>query len=71
MNRFASMMGVTGALTIVLTLSSSSAAVADDAGPREIPAALAPFEYLIGRWNGHGVPKDTSSQKFRDRKSVV
>jgi YHS domain-containing protein len=65
MNRFASMMGVTGALTIVLALSTSSAAVADDAGPREIPAALAPFEYLIGRWNGHGVPKDSSSQKFR------
>ena len=38
---------------------------ADDAGQRDIPAAFAPFEYLIGRWNGQGIPKDNPAQKFR------
>jgi YHS domain-containing protein len=34
-----------------------------DAG--EIPAALAPFEYLVGRWRGQGVPKDDPTRRFR------
>ena len=37
----------------------------DDAGPRDIPAPFAPFEYLVGRWNGQGVPKDNPAQQFR------
>ena len=65
MKRFVRIMGVIGLLTIVFTQSNLSAAVPDDTGPREIPEAFAPFEYLVGRWNGHGVPKDNSSQKFR------
>ncbi len=32
---------------------------------RELPAALAPFEFLIGRWKGQGVPRDNPSQRFR------
>ncbi len=38
---------------------------ADDSPGRDIPAAFAPFEYLVGRWKGQGVPKDDSAQKFR------
>jgi hypothetical protein len=32
---------------------------------REIPAAFAPFEYLVGRWNGQAMPKDPKAQQFR------
>ena len=32
---------------------------------RDIPAAFAPFEYLVGRWNGQGVPRDHPAKKFR------
>jgi YHS domain-containing protein len=38
---------------------------ADDSQGRDIPAALAPFEYLVGRWKGQGMPKDNSAQQFR------
>jgi hypothetical protein len=31
----------------------------------EIPAALAPLEFLVGRWNGQGVPKDHAAVQFR------
>ena len=44
---------------------SSDDAAGDDAGPRDIPAPFAPFEYLVGRWNGQGVPKDNPAQQFR------
>ena len=37
----------------------------DDALTRDIPTAFAPFEYLVGKWNGQGVPKDNSAQQFR------
>ena len=29
------------------------------------PPRLAPLSILVGRWNGHGVPKDNPAQKFR------
>ena len=32
---------------------------------RDIPAAFAPLEYLVGRWKGQGVPKDNPAQQFR------
>ena len=32
---------------------------------REIPAAFAPFEYLIGAWKGQGMPKESGAQQFR------
>ncbi len=38
---------------------------ADDSPGRDIPAAFAPFEYLVGRWKGQGVPKDNPAQRFR------
>lgn len=32
---------------------------------RDLPPALAPFEYLVGRWKGQAVPRDNPSQQFR------
>jgi YHS domain-containing protein len=37
---------------------------ADEPGGRDIPPAFAAFEYLVGRWNGQAMPKD-SAQSFR------
>ncbi len=37
----------------------------DDADSRDIPAPFAPLEYLVGRWNGHGIPKDNPAKQFR------
>jgi hypothetical protein len=37
----------------------------DETPSRDIPAAFLPFEYLVGRWNGQGVPKDPGAQQFR------
>ena len=37
----------------------------DDAPARDIPAAFAPLEYLVGEWKGQGIPKDNSAQQFR------
>jgi YHS domain-containing protein len=37
----------------------------DEAGRPDIPAPFAPFEYLVGRWTGQGVPKDNPSKQFR------
>ncbi len=65
MKRSVSSMRAASGLAIVTTLCLLGAAAEDDAGPRDIPPALAPFEYLIGRWNGHAVPKDNPAQKFR------
>jgi YHS domain-containing protein len=69
MNRLASL--ATVVLIAVATLVSltawdpSPSARADDDAKQSIPAVLAPFEYLVGRWTGHGVPKDSSAQQFR------
>lgn len=65
MRRSVFLMRAAGSLAVAITLSLFGAAADDDAGLRDIPPALAPFEYLIGRWNGHAVPKDNSAQKFR------
>ena len=51
---------------------ASLASAADDSpNTREIPAAFAPFEYLIGAWKGQGMPKESAPQQFRgwDRKT--
>ena len=32
---------------------------------RTFPPPLLPFEYLVGRWNGQGVPKDNPAKQFR------
>jgi YHS domain-containing protein len=37
---------------------------ADEPVDRDIPPAFAPFEYLLGRWKGQAMPKD-SAQSFR------
>jgi YHS domain-containing protein len=53
-------------LTLCAASSCSPAHAADEsAEAREIPAAFAPFEYLVGKWKGQGVPKDNSAQQFR------
>jgi YHS domain-containing protein len=56
---------VAASLAIVTTLLLLETAGGDEAGSSDIPAPFAPFEYLVGRWNGHGVPKDNPAQKFR------
>jgi YHS domain-containing protein len=65
MKRSVRIMHAAGTLAIVITLPLLGAATEDDPGPRDIPAPLAPFEYLIGRWNGNAIPKDNPAQKFR------
>ncbi len=42
----------------------TSGSRADEPDGRDIPPAFAPFEYLVGRWNGQAMPKD-SAQSFR------
>jgi hypothetical protein len=37
----------------------------DDSELRDIPPALAPLEYLVGKWKGTGVPKDDPAKRFR------
>jgi hypothetical protein len=32
---------------------------------RDLPPALAPLEFLIGRWKGQGVPRDDPARRFR------
>jgi hypothetical protein len=32
---------------------------------RDIPAAFAPFEYLVGRWKGQGIPKEKGAIRVR------
>jgi hypothetical protein len=34
-------------------------------GQREIPPAFANLEYLVGRWLGQGVPRESGAQQFR------
>ena len=65
MKRSVRVMQAASALAIVISVCLVGGAAEDDAGLRDIPPSLAPFEYLIGRWNGHAVPKDNPAQKFR------
>ncbi len=37
----------------------------DETARPDIPAPLAPLEYLIGRWKGRGVPKDNAAKRFQ------
>jgi hypothetical protein len=32
---------------------------------RDIPAALAPLEFLVGSWKGRGVLKNNAAERFR------
>ena len=53
-------------LGILLTgLPGSLTGQAAAADSRDLPPALAPFEFLIGRWKGQGVPRDNPAQRFR------
>jgi YHS domain-containing protein len=63
MSRFARTIALVAALAC--TTGSIAAKGGDEAGPRKIPAPFAPLEYLIGRWNGQGVPKDNPARQFR------
>jgi YHS domain-containing protein len=65
MIRSARLASVTLALTLVTTLCLWETASGDEARLRDIPAPFVPFEYLIGRWNGQGVPKDNPAKQFR------
>jgi YHS domain-containing protein len=58
---------VSVAILLFCAASASLPAQQGDEGAtdREIPKAFAPLEYLIGKWNGQGVPKDNSAQQFR------
>ncbi len=52
------------ALGLTACWRSIPSARADDSTNRDIPPAFAPFEYLVGQWNGSATPKDTA-QSFR------
>lgn len=52
------------ALGLTACWRSIPSARADDSANRDIPPAFAPFEYLVGRWNGSATPRDTA-QSFR------
>ena len=54
------------AIALLLSTSSVVAAGQDAAkNDRDLPAALAPLEYVVGRWKGQGVPRDNPAQRFR------
>ena len=36
-----------------------------DTASRDIPAALAPLEFLVGSWKGRGVLKNNPAERFR------
>jgi YHS domain-containing protein len=65
MNRLALAALLAGSIVGAAILDSLSSARGDDAETREIPPAFAPFEYLVGKWKGQGIPKDDSANKFR------
>ena len=52
-------------LALVTTWGPGATARGDEAAMRDIPADFAPFEYLIGRWKGQGIPKDNPTKQFR------
>jgi YHS domain-containing protein len=56
-----------GFAVVACATSASSFAHAGDGASesREIPAAFAPLEYLIGEWKGTGSPKGSGVQQFR------
>jgi YHS domain-containing protein len=57
-------------LTVIVLVTmagwgSAGSTSGGEAEPRNIPAPFAPLEYLVGRWNGHGIPKDNPAKQFR------
>jgi YHS domain-containing protein len=65
MIRLARALFVTSLLLCVASTSLPAQPGDEAATDREIPKAFAPLEYLVGKWNGQGVPKDNSAQQFR------
>ncbi len=55
------------ALSVACAIFSGSFARAagDTPETRDIPAAFAPLDYLVGQWKGPGIPKDKSAEQFR------
>ncbi len=66
MSRIVRTWAVVASLSLALVFEARlmSGLRADEPGGRDIPPAFAPFEYLVGRWKGPGMPKD-SAQSFR------
>jgi YHS domain-containing protein len=56
-------LALSAALATTMDLRESQAR--DQTGSREVPAAFASLEYLVGRWNGQGVPKDNRARRFQ------
>lgn len=52
-------------LAVLGSLGRGEPARSEETSNREIPAAWAPLEYLVGRWNGQAMPRDNASQRFR------
>jgi len=66
MNRCAQVVFLAASLSLVMTWGLVQAALGDDeVGLRDIPPAFAPFEYLLGRWKGQGIPRDKGANAFR------
>ncbi len=59
--------GISLAAIVILSAGPVSAGSARPESPdgRELAPAMAPFEYLIGRWKGQAVSKDNASRLFR------
>lgn len=68
MNRTMRWIALTAAAAAVVTIGLSTWGIppahSQDSDGRDIPAPLAPFEYLVGRWKGSATPKN-SAQSFR------
>src|SRR4051794_38399347 len=67
MNRTARIAWLSVWLSVAVIAGSSLPAGArgGESEDRDIPAAFLPLEYLVGRWNGQGIPKDNAAQQFR------
>jgi hypothetical protein len=65
MNGYARAALVAVSLLLLMTCGMGERLRADEPGPREIPPAFAPLEYLVGRWKGQGVPKENGANQFR------
>ena len=63
--RFGRAVGFAVLLLCAASLSSPARAADDEDQARDIPADFAPFEYLVGKWKGQGIPKDSSAKQFR------
>ncbi len=50
---------------ITVSAGLATRAAQDDSASRDIPPALAPFEYLVGTWRGQAAPMNNPAQRFR------